>query len=123
MECVKRFLNQEKTIKTDPIEDRIHPPKVIYLTEKKIVFAAFKRDMPFSQGCDYPLLMSFPLTGPIKERNLQMGCLVDEVYENFDHDLLCACASLSSIKEEDLRFLTDKIKECYRMQEHRLSFF
>ncbi|MBB5225608.1 hypothetical protein DYE50_06910 [Treponema ruminis] len=106
---VDRYLSEKKSEQVESIADRIHAPKVIYLDSRRIVFAAKKTDMSLTQGCEYALLLRFPIAGPIKERKVYLTCIVDEMFENYECNRLCACAKFSSIREEDERFLSDKI--------------
>lgn len=108
-ERIEAFLSQKNSIQTEAISGRIHAPKVIYLDEKKIVFASQKIAMPFSQKSEYALLLKFPIAGPLKERKVYLTCVISEMFESYECDKLCACADFSSIREEDERFLNDFI--------------
>ena len=65
--------------------------------------------MPFTSGSEYALLLRFPISGPVKERKVYASCVIDRIYESFECGRLCACAVFSSIREEDERFLEDKM--------------
>ena len=108
---IEKFLSEPLPLSTaaESIADRIHSPSVIYLDSSVIVFASKKTDMPFVSGSEYALLMRFPIAGPVKERKVYASCIINRIYENFECDRLCACASFSSMREEDSRFLEDKI--------------
>ena len=93
----------------EAIAGRIHSPSVIHVDSKNIVFASRKIDMPFTSGAEYALLLRFPISGPIKERKVYASCVINRIYENFECDRLCACAVFSSMREEDERFLEDKM--------------
>ena len=105
-----RYLSSPHEAKIESIADRIHAPSVIYLDSERVLFASKKTDMPLSVDAEYAVCLRFPISGPIRERLVYISCLVDEMYENFDCDRLCACARISSIREEDERFLCDKIR-------------
>lgn len=107
--CVDKYLSSKSEEKVESIEGRIHAPKVIYLDSERIVFGARKNDMPFSHGCEYAVLLRFPIAGPIKERKVYLSCIIEEMFENYECNRLCACAKFTSIREEDARFLGDKI--------------
>ena len=109
MDVVNRYLSEKKEDEAESIEGRIHAPKLIYFDRQRMVFAAKKKDMPFSAGAEYAVLVRFPLKGPIKERKVYLSCVIEDLYESFDRSCLCACASVSSIREEDARFLEDKV--------------
>ena len=108
---VQRYLSEKNAEKNENIAERIHAPKVIYVDSSRIVFAAKKTDMPLASGCEYALLLCFPITGPIKQRKVYVSCVVDDMFESYERDKLCACAKISSIREEDVRFLDDKMQQ------------
>ncbi len=109
MDVVNRFLSEKKEEEEESIEGRIHAPKLIYFDRERMIFAAKKNEMPFSSGAEYAVLVRFPLSGPIKERKVYLSCVIEDLYESFDRSCLCACAAISSIREEDARFLEDKV--------------
>ena len=104
-----RYFSVEIMEREESIAERIHAPTVIYLDSESVVFASKKNDMTLSHGCEYALLLRFPIAGPIKERKVYLSCVVDEIFENYECNRLCARAKFSSIREEDERFLSDKI--------------
>lgn len=106
---VDSYLSGPENRKKDAIENRAYAPLVIYLDSERILFGARKSDMPFSSGVEYAVLVRFPIAGPIKERKVYFTCLVDEMFENYECNRLCACARISSIREEDNRFMSDKV--------------
>ena len=108
-EIAKRYLAEPELPEDEAIEGRIHSPKVVYLDSTRILFGSRKIDMPFAADYEYAVLLRFPISGPVKERKVYFTCVVDEVFENYDCNRLCACARISSIREEDVRFLSDKI--------------
>lgn len=105
------FLMEKTKTEEESIQGRVHAPKVIYLDSKQIVFAYDKKDMFFSYGGEYVLNFRFPISesGPLRSRNVELTCLVDQMIENYDRNKLCAIANYSSIKAEDARFIYDKI--------------
>lgn len=106
---VDRYLSEKVQEEVESIEGRLHAPKVIYLDSRSIVFAAKKSEMSLAHGRQYALLLRFPIAGPIKERKVFLTCIIEDMFENYDCNRLCACARFSSIREEDERFLSDKI--------------
>lgn len=106
-EQVSRFLREKEEEKTESIKGRIHAPKIIYIDCQRIVFASSKTDMSLSHGCEYALLLKFPLQGPCKNRNVYISCIINEIYENEHLNLVCACSRISVIQEEDRRFLSE----------------
>lgn len=108
-EIAKLYLSEKEISEAESIEGRIHSPKVVYIDSARILFGARKTDMPFAADYEYAVLLRFPISGPVKERKVYFTCVVDEVFENYDCNRLCACAKISSIREEDVRFLSDKM--------------
>ena len=108
-ERIDRFLSEERVSKNEAISCRAHSPKVIYLDSKVIVFAARKNDMSLTPGSEYAVLLRFPIPGPVKERKVYLSCVADDMFEDFERKRLCAIARISLIREEDERFLADKI--------------
>ena len=108
-EVADRYLSSPPKEKVEAILGRVHAPTVIYLDSHRVLFGSKKNDMPLSIGAEYAVCLRFPISGPIKERAVYISCRVDEMYENFDCNRLCACTKISSIREEDERFLSDKM--------------
>lgn len=105
---IETYFSEPASQQNESIANRIHAPLVIYADSERIVFAAKKTDMPLSLGAEYAVLVRFPIAGPIKERKVYLTCLVENIFENYECDRLCACAVFSSVREEDRRFLEDK---------------
>lgn len=103
------YLSEPLPARTEPNALRIHAPSVIYVDSRRIVFASEKRAMPFSPGAEYALLLRFPISGPLRERKVFLSCVVEQMFESHECDRLCACARFSSIREEDERFLSDRM--------------
>lgn len=108
--CIERFLREKLPEEAESIDGRFHAPKVIFADSRNIVFAAKKSDMCLSLGSEYALMLCFPIAGPIKERKVYLSCVVEHMFESYECDRLCALANFSSIREEDERFLCDKMK-------------
>ncbi|MBR1722375.1 MAG: hypothetical protein IJ727_07850 [Treponema sp.] len=89
---------------------RFHAPVVIYFDSERIVFAFKKEEISLVDGSEYSLLLRFPLSGPVRERTVRMKCLVDQMFANYSRGRICAAATISSICEEDRRFLGDKVR-------------
>ena len=106
---IEKYLSEALPVKNEAIEGRIHAPKVIYADSQRIVFAARKIDMPLTLDSKYELLLKFPIDGPLRERKVSLSCVVENMFENYDCDRRCACANFFSVREEDRRFLGDKM--------------
>lgn len=107
---IGKYLFDEIRNDIEPVQGRMNPPSVIYLDEKRIVFASKKENMVLSEGKNYKIQLSFPLPPPLKSRNIDVECFVDSVFEDYERTRLCANAEISEIKEEDKRFLSELIK-------------
>ncbi|MBR1404503.1 MAG: hypothetical protein IJ558_10020 [Treponema sp.] len=111
-EVVQKYLANEQLVQNknaESVENRAHAPTVIYLDAERIVFAAKKSDMMLKSECEYALALRFPLPGPLKERRVFTTCFVEDVSESYDRTRLCANARFTSLKEEDERFLSEKM--------------
>lgn len=100
------FFSGEKR-KVEQFKGRKKAPQVIYLDERRIVFASEKENMILSEGKDYKVRLSFPLPRPINFRNVDLVCVADLFIENPEKTKICVSASISEIKEEDRRFLSE----------------
>ncbi len=108
---VVRFLTQEIEQETRSIKERKNPPSLIYVDDKKVVFACFKEDLEFNEGNEYSLVFSFPiLNGPIKERTVYTEIKVEAIYEDDSQTKCCIVCDFFNIKLEDARYLEDKVK-------------
>ena len=104
------FQNNDEFEDFEIFSGRLHAPVVIYFDSERIVFAFKKDDISLVDGSEYSLLMRFPLPGPVRERTVRMKCLVDQMFANYSRGRICAAATISSICEEDRRFLGDKVR-------------
>lgn len=107
---VGKYLLDEENSEIESVQGRKKAPAVIYLDENRIVFASKKEDIILSAGEKYEIQIAFPIPGPIKSRKLNLACVVQKIYENADITKFCADAKITEIKEEDKRFLSEKIK-------------
>ena len=108
---VVRYLSHKEN-KQSSIEGRAVPPSVLYIDYERIVFGSSKDNMILSEGCEYALKIGFPIeSGPVKERSVYVTCTVDQLYTSEDSSRVCAVCRYTSIKEEDVRFLYEKIKK------------
>ena len=110
MELVNKCLSQKIKKEREAIAGRIHSPKLVYFDRKRMLFLSDRGEMPFVPDCEYACLVSFPLEGPVRERKVYLSFVIEDLYESFDRSRLCACARISSIQEEDSRFISDKVK-------------
>ncbi|MCR4821584.1 MAG: hypothetical protein K5873_01775 [Treponema sp.] len=107
-EVMNRYLLENAPEESESISGRMHPPSIIYIDGQSLVFAARKADMTMITGARYSLLLTFPLSGPVKSRKVSLSFIIEEMFESYGRERLCALGKISSIQEEDLRFITDK---------------
>jgi hypothetical protein len=108
---VVRYLSHKEN-KQSAIEGRAVPPSVLYIDYERIVFGSLKDNMILTEGCEYALKIGFPIeSGPVKERAVYVTCSVDRLYTSKDSLRICAVCRYTSIKEEDVRFLYEKVKK------------
>ncbi len=106
---VVRYLasNIQKT--NQSIEGRKENPFIIYLDEQRIVFAGNADDIIIQTGCEYSIVLGFPIfSGPIKERTIYSNFRAENVFFDEENKKYCAICSFTNIKEEDARYIEDK---------------
>ena len=106
---VVRYLSSQIQKSNSSIEGRKENPFIIYLDEQRIVFAGNADDIILKPGCEYSLVLGFPiLNGPIKERAIYSNFKADNVFFDEENKKYCAVCSFTNIKEEDARYIEDK---------------
>lgn len=104
----KYLSEEEKTYKA--ISGRKNPLKIIYIDSSKIVFAGLKDDFIPESETEYSILLSFPIfQGPIKERIIYSNLKFENIFYDDKKEKFTTVAAFSNIKEEDSRFLEDKM--------------
>lgn len=107
---IGKYLFDDIPAEIEPVQGRMKPPSVIYLDERRIVFASKKENMILTEGKTYKIQLSFPLPPPLKSRTVNLFCTASSFFEDYGRTRLCADALISEIKEEDKRFLSEMIK-------------
>ncbi len=108
---VSRFLSEKKQKKQGAIDGRAEAPKIIYIDHERMVFASESENMILTEGNEYAVMLSFPISGPVKDRKVYLTCRIAKIMDSRDGERKCACAVFTSIKEEDLRFLYEKVSD------------
>ncbi|MBQ6781864.1 MAG: hypothetical protein IJP62_11670 [Treponema sp.] len=103
---VCRYL-AHKSAENVALQGIIVPPTVLYIDHERIVFGTDKKTIAFAQGAEYALKLGFPLPKPLKEREVYVTCMVEQIFADNDEKKLCAVCKYTSIKEEDVRYLYD----------------
>lgn len=107
---VSKYLSQEQLNEETSIEGRKTPPAIIYIDHEKIVFAGKKENITLEIGLEYAIKLGFPIVNsPIKERTVYLTFVVENIFENDETTKACAICKYTSIKEEDVRYLHDKM--------------
>ena len=105
-----------KTENIDSIQGRAVPLDILYLNDNSIILGLKKGTFPLQKGSEYP--MSLFVTLPIGKREIFITMYVSRVYESssffasdnsFDNNKTIAVCRFTSIKEEDRRFLFEKL--------------
>ena len=103
---VCRYL-AEKQPDDSALQGKIIPPTVLYIDHERIVFGVDKKTISFAHGAEYALKMGFPLPRPLKEREVYVTFVVEQLFYNDGGEKYCAICKYTSIKEEDVRYLYD----------------
>ena len=100
--------NDDCDSEMEPFEGKVYPPGVIYIDQKKIVFAASSLAMRFSEFATYEVSLKIPLSPPLIVRTIDASCVIEMLCKNDKGDRCCAVARFTNLKEEDFRFLSEK---------------
>ncbi|WP_191017467.1 hypothetical protein [Treponema zioleckii] len=101
------FSDSAESQKITSLQDRFIPPAVIYLDSSRIVFVCKKKYLFFSSGAVFSVLMNFPIKGPLKERKVFADLRIEDVFISDNNEKCAVNAVFSSIKQEDLRFISE----------------
>lgn len=93
------------------VKDRVEPFSLLFLSHEQIVFGAAEKDMILQIGIEYGLQIEIPMT--VGKRIIFSTFKVKKIFEDtqdsFDIRKSCALCDFTQIKEEDKRFLCEKI--------------
>ncbi len=107
---VSRFLSEKADEKVNSIDGRVEKPSIIYIDHERIVFASKASDMILKEDGEYALMLTFPLSSPVMSRKVYVTFRIAKILSSVDESRKCACAVFTSIKEEDERFLYEKMQ-------------
>lgn len=108
---VCRYLSEPSDKQSHSIQNRKTLPQIIYIDEKRIVFAINEESISLKENCEYGVVLGFPIpNGPIKERTIYTDFIVDNLFKDNEEKKVCAVCHYSTIKEEDVRYLEDKVR-------------
>lgn len=93
------------------VEQRIEPLYILFLSNKQLVFASTQKDMILKIGFEYAVKISVPLQ--VGTRIIYATIKVDKITGDsdvfFDISKTAALCSFTQLKEEDSRFLYEKL--------------
>lgn len=105
---VCRYLTEDETSLSNAIEGRAEPIYIIYVDEKRIVLATKDENVPFVENEKYSMTLEFTLEKSILKRNVKLQIVLGNVYKS-NGCSKCYEFLYAEIKNEDLRFLYDRI--------------
>lgn len=106
---VCRYLTDDNLSSSVAIEGRAEPVYIIYVDEKKLVLASKDNNLPIVQDEVYGISLEFTLEKSFLKRNVKLQIVLENVYENGELNGKCYEFKYSEIKNEDLRFMYDRI--------------
>lgn len=107
---VCRYLTEKSAESVEAVQGRVKPLDILFVDHERIVFAGNALNFPLSQGAEYGVKMSFTLKEtPAVSRTVYVTCFVEKVYADEDKIKLCADCRYTTIQEEDVRFLYEKV--------------
>ncbi len=105
-----KYFVENKDEKILSIQGRVRPFDILFVNHERILLGFEKNDaIRIQEGEEYPLSMSFAIKEtPSIVRSVFVTCLVNNIYQSENGNLLAADCNFTSLKEEDLRFLYEK---------------
>lgn len=106
---VCRYLTEDESLSNTAIEGRAEPVYIIYVDEKRLVLSTKDEKIPFVENEEYGMVLEFTLEKSILKRNVKLQITLGNVYKANNSKGKCYEFLYSDIKQEDLRFLYDRI--------------
>ena len=108
---IVKYLTEKNVIQVESVEGRAMPFNVIYADDKRVVLAGGKGTENLVEGTSYNLNLVFVLAeNRLLKRNVSIVCSVENIYRNENSpDLKCISLRYDGLKEEDYRFLYERI--------------
>lgn len=109
--AVARYLTEKNVLQTESVEGRAMPFNMIFVDDKRVILAGGKGTENLAEGTDYNLNLLFVLAkNRLLKRNVSIECSVECIYRNDNSpDLKCISLKYEHLKEEDYRFLYERI--------------
>lgn len=109
--AIARYLTEKNIFTAESVEGRTMPFNIIFVDDKRVVLAGGKGTEKLVCGAEYNLNLVFVLAeNRLLKRNVNIECHVDCIYENENSPgLKCISLKYEKLKEEDYRFLYERI--------------
>lgn len=108
---VARYLTEKKDFVATAVEGRSMPFNIIFVDDKRVILAGGKDTENLKEGTSYNLNLVFVLVkNTLLKRNVSINCFVECIYTNENQpNLKCISLKYENLKEEDYRFLYERI--------------
>lgn len=112
---VCNFLTQNENKKMEALQNRVKPVNILYVDHERIVFGFEENVEGFASGSEFGYKMSFLLKdSPILSRDVFVTLIVNKVYKsNEAADKSCVDCIYTTIQEEDIRYLYEKVTKSH----------
>lgn len=107
------YLTFTQTKLTD-LKDRVKPIQILYVDHERIVLGLENEGDNYLQGSEYGLKMSFSIkNSPILSRDVFVSLIINKVYSVDSSCKKCLDCLYTSIQEEDIRYLYEKVTKTH----------
>ena len=109
---VCRYLTEPQSHEAEAVQGRQEPFTVLYVDEEKIVLGSHNHDVVLQKGMDCEVQLLFCVTAHAAfKRTIKVNASVQSEYRFAENaDTVCFVLSYKSIKEEDVRFLYERLR-------------
>lgn len=109
---VCRYLTEPKSQETEAVQGRQEPFTVLYVDEEKLVLGSRNHDVVLQKDLDCEIQLTFSVTTHAAfKRIIKVNATVQSEYRFAeDADTVCFVLSYKSVKEEDVRFLYERLR-------------
>jgi len=110
LESVKFFFS-EKPLQISAVENRFKPLSILFLSHKQIVLGCSEKDMILKFGIEYAIKISVPMEigRRIIFATIKVKKIIGDAKDILDYTQTCSLCEFTQIKEEDKRFLKEKV--------------
>lgn len=109
--AVVRYLTEKNMQPTQAVEGRAMPFNMIFVDDKRVILAGAEGSEDLVEGTSYGLDLVFVLAeNRLLKRKVSVDCSVEYVFRNENaKNLKCIALKYENLKEEDYRFLYERI--------------